>query len=75
MRPRFLLTARLALAAALLGLLLGAGCTSKCPRPAAYDETTLKQIQQAISDLPADSILRSVMHDYENERDDLRFCR
>jgi hypothetical protein len=35
----------------------------------------LKAVQQALSDLPLDSILRSVMHDYEMERDDLRFCR
>jgi hypothetical protein len=51
------------------------GCSSKCPRPVVYDEATLKAIQEALSNLPLDSILRSVMHDYENERDDLRFCR
>jgi hypothetical protein len=51
------------------------GCSNKCPRPIVYDEATLKGIQEALSNLPLDSILRSVMHDYENERDDLRFCR
>ena len=47
----------------------------ECPRPVVYDDATLKAIQQSLSDLPLDSILRSVMHDYEMERDDLRFCR
>ena len=58
--------------------LLAGGCgasASKCPKPIVYDEATLKAIQEALSNLPLDSILRSVMHDYENERDDLRFCR
>ena len=71
MRP----TALLALAVAFAAALITGGCSSKCPRPIVYDEATLKAIQQALSDLPLDSILRSVMHDYENERDDLRFCR
>ena len=71
MRPRTLPTALLALAVALV---LG-GCSSKCPVPVAYDDATLKEIQKAISALPRDSILRAVMHDYEMERDDLRFCR
>jgi hypothetical protein len=71
MRP----TALFALAVALAGALTIGGCSSKCPRPVVYDEAALKAIQQALSDLPLDSILRSVMHDYEMERDDLRFCR
>jgi hypothetical protein len=70
MRPTALLTLAIAFAAASLT----GGCSSKCPRPAVYDEATLKAIQEALSNLPLDSILRSVMHDYENERDDLRFC-
>jgi hypothetical protein len=60
---------------ALAVVFVAGGCSSKCPRPIVYDEATLKAIQEALSNLPLDSILRSVMHDYENERDDLRFCR
>jgi hypothetical protein len=56
-----------------------AGCTHdpapRCPQPVVYDDATLKQIQAAITALPPDSILHRVMEDYENERDDLRFCR
>ena len=74
MRPRTLPTALLALVALPGALVLG-GCSSKCPVPIAYDEATLKDIQKELSTLPKDSILRAVMHDYEMERDDLRFCR
>jgi len=65
----------LALAAAFAAALITGGCSGKCPRPAVSDDATLKAVQQALSGLPLDSILRSVMHDYEMERDDLRFCR
>ena len=75
MRPRTLPTALLALAVALPGALVLGGCSSKCPVPIAYDEATLKDIQKELGALPKDSILRAVMHDYEMERDDLRFCR
>ena len=63
--------------AALAMALLAAACSqaSKCTKPIDYDDATLKQIQQALSKLPKDSVLRSVMTDYENERDDLRFCK
>jgi len=65
--------AGLALAMALLaGGCAGAG---KCPKPVAYDDATLKEIQKAITALPKDSILHQVLTDYENERDDLRFCK
>src|SRR5262245_25238216 len=66
-----------ALAVALAGTLLIGGCSSasKCPKPIAYDDNTLKEIQKALAALPKDNILRSIMMDYENERDDLRFCR
>ena len=69
-RRTFVLAVAVVAAAPLL-----AACSSKCPVPIAYDEATLKDIQKAISDLPKDNILRAVMHDYEMERDDLRFCR
>jgi hypothetical protein len=46
----------------------------KCPKPVAYDEVTLKQISQALRALPPDNVLQRAMEDYENERDDLRFC-
>lgn len=58
-------------------LLLAAGCSaaSKCPKPIAYDEVTLREIQKALTALPRDNILHQVMADYETERDDLRFCK
>ena len=46
----------------------------QCPQPVAYDETTLKKISQALRALPSDNVLHQAMEDYENERDDLRFC-
>lgn len=62
--------------------LLAAGCSllgqdesHKCPKPIVYDRPTLDKIQAAIDKLPTDNILRQVLADYENERDDLRFCR
>ena len=55
--------------------LVAGGCSSKCPTPVAYDAATLKEIQKAVEALPRDNILHQVMTDYENERDDLRFCR
>lgn len=67
-----------ALAAMLLAggcSLLGQGPAGKCPKPIAYDRATLDKIQAAIEKLPPDSILHQVLTDYENERDDLRFCR
>ena len=62
---------------ALACVLLAGGCgsASKCPKPIVYDDATLKEVQAALKALPRDSILRQVMADYENERDDLRFCR
>jgi hypothetical protein len=57
--------------------LLAGGCssTSKCPKPVVYDDATLTKIEKAREALPRDSILLQVLEDYENERDDLRFCR
>lgn len=75
--------AGLALAAALLL----AGChwggdeqqaqrpSNGCPKPVHYTLAQHQQIQAAIEKLPRHSILRQVMIDYENERDDLRFCK
>ncbi len=56
--------------------LLAGGCSSpsRCPRPVVYDDATLKKIEKAREQLPKDSILLQLMEDYENERDDLRFC-
>jgi uncharacterized lipoprotein len=67
--------ARLGAALAVALLLSGCGSASKCPKPVAYDDATLKEIEKALTALPKDNILRSVMMDYENERDDLRFCK
>jgi hypothetical protein len=67
--------------AAFVALLVAAGCGStrstanQCPKPVAYDEATLKKISEALRALPADNVLHQAMEDYENERDDLRFCR
>ena len=60
-------------------LLAVAGCGTrptacKCPKPVAYDEPTLKKISEALRALPTDNVLHQAMEDYENERDDLRFC-
>ena len=67
-------------AAALAAVLLVAGCggaretACRCPNPVAYDDATLKQITAALKALPPDNVLHRAMDDYENERDDLRFC-
>jgi hypothetical protein len=67
--------------AALAAILVTAGCSggrqspSQCPKPVAYDEATLKEISEALKALPPDNVLHQAMEDYENERDDLRFCR
>jgi len=53
----------------------GCGGTSKCPKPIVYDDASLKQIGEALKALKPDNILHQVMTDYENERDDLRFCK
>jgi hypothetical protein len=66
--------------AALATVLVLAGCSGarstacQCPKPVAYDETTLNKISQALRALPSDNVLHQAMEDYENERDDLRFC-
>ena len=66
--------------AAIAAVLVLTGCTvardtsCKCPKPVTYDEATLKEISQALRALPSDSALHRAMEDYENERDDLRFC-
>jgi hypothetical protein len=49
--------------------------TCQCPKPVAYDDATLSKISQALRALPSDNVLHQAMEDYENERDDLRFCR
>ena len=66
--------------ATLAALIAAAGCSStrttacQCPKPVAYDDDTLTKISQALRALPEDNVLRQAMEDYENERDDLRFC-
>ncbi len=63
--------------AALVLMALAGACSSggKCPKPVVYDDATLKKIEKAREALPRDSILLQVLEDYENERDDLRFCK
>jgi len=66
--------------AAIVAVLMLTGCSvardtsCKCPKPVAYDEATLRKISQALRALPSDNVLHQAMEDYENERDDLRFC-
>lgn len=62
---------------ALACVLLAGGCgqASRCPKPVVYDDASLRKIEKAREALPKDSILLQVLEDYENERDDLRFCR
>ena len=64
-------------AALVVALLAGGGGSgaSKCPKPIVYDDASLKKIQAALKVLPPDNILHQVLSDYENERDDLRFCK
>ena len=68
------------LAAPLAGLpLLLAGCAAKpppvpCPRVVDYTDAQLTAIQQSINRLPKDDPLRGAMQDYENLRDDARYC-
>ena len=64
-------------AGALTLLLLAGGCggASHCPKPVVYDNATLKKIEKAREALSRDNILLQVLEDYENERDDLRFCK
>ena len=75
---------RITAALAVAACLLMAGCGDKdqdtaqrtgCPIPVHYDKATLDKVQAALDKLPRDSVLRQVMSDYEQERDDLRFCR
>jgi hypothetical protein len=71
--------------AALAALLLLGGCGAvarhpatgqvcRCPQPIHYSDTQLKAIEKAREALPRNSILQQVLVDYEDERDDLRFC-
>lgn len=75
-------SASLALFAALaLAGCSGAGAGSndraerKCPVPVRYTKQQYDEIQKALQALPKDSILLQAMQDYEQERDDLRFCK
>jgi hypothetical protein len=66
---------------ALLIVLLAGGCSGaavpacRCPAPVRYSNAILKKIEKAREALPKNSVLHQVLIDYENERDDLRFCR
>ena len=65
----------LAAVVALVGCTTARSTARQCPKPVAYDEDTLKRISQALRALPPDNVLLQAMEDYENERDDLRFCQ
>jgi hypothetical protein len=65
----------LAIAVAIAGCSATRPVACHCPKPVAYDDDTLKKISQALRALPPDNILQRAMEDYENERDDLRFCQ
>ena len=64
-------------ATALALMLLAGGCSDErhCPTPVHYGDAMLKKIEKAREALPKNSVLLQVLEDYENERDDLRFCR
>jgi len=47
----------------------------RCPAPVHYSAAQLNAIEKAREALPRSNILQQVLVDYENERDDLRFCR
>ena len=66
--------AAIIVAVVLTGCSVARETSCKCPKPVAYDEATLKEISQALRALPSDNVLHRAMEDYENERDDLRFC-
>lgn len=65
----------LAAALALVGCSTARPTACHCPKPVAYDDDTLKKISHALRALPPDNVLLQAMEDYENERDDLRFCQ
>ncbi|HTZ38331.1 MAG TPA: hypothetical protein VMB84_20065 [Stellaceae bacterium] len=54
---------------------IGPHLVARCPVPIAYDDATLKKIQDALEALPKDNVLHRVMNDYEAERDNLRMCQ
>ena len=72
---------KICVAVALTAVLAVVGCSTvrstacQCPKPVAYDEETLSKISKALRSLPPDNVLLRAMEDYENERDDLRFCQ
>ena len=75
------MVSKMGIGAAMFGtVLVVASCSDmrstacQCPKPVAYDEPTLKKISVALRALPSDNVLHQAMEDYENERDDLRFC-
>ncbi len=57
-----------------------AGCTAphrpsvQCPQVVTYTDAQLDAIQQSINRLPKNDPLRGAMADYEQLRDDARFC-
>jgi hypothetical protein len=73
LKPR-IRDAAIGVALVLTGCTVAKDTSCKCPKPVAYDEPALKEISQALRALPSDNVLHRAMEDYENERDDLRFC-
>ena len=69
------------IAVVLTAVLTVVGCSAarstacQCPKPVAYYDETLSKISKALRALPSDNVLLRAMEDYENERDDLRFCQ
>lgn len=70
---------RLATALAVLSLTL-AGCDTtsqrevQCPQIVKYTDAQLDAIQASINRLPKNDPLRGAMSDYEQLRDDARYC-
>ncbi len=69
----------IAAAFAVLSLAL-AGCAApqqpsvQCPQVVKYTDAQLDAIQRSINRLPKDDPLRGAMSDYEQLRDDSRYC-
>ncbi len=75
MRSKMEMGAAVFATALVVGGCSGTGSTTcQCPKPVVYDEATLKKISLTLRALPPDNVLHQAMEDYENERDDLRFC-
>jgi hypothetical protein len=73
-RQATLLAAFAALSFALGGCADSEHAKVQCPQVVTYTDAQLDAIQQSINRLPKNDPLRGAMQDYENLRDDARYC-